>query len=166
MKKIIIDLEKCYKCGHCETDCSYFYHRGKVVEIKNNGVEKLLAKASQFVVCRKCETKFCAAACPNKALEPRTDGILIRHLMLCTSCKNCSIACPFGTIYPEILDYKSSGCDFCVGRADENNPPVCVTSCKQKALEWREIDEAKDKTVYSINERLAVNALSFNERRK
>jgi Fe-S-cluster-containing dehydrogenase component len=63
------------------------------------------------------------------------------------------------------MDYKSSMCDLCVNRADDDHPPLCVTSCKQKAIEWKEVEEDKTKNIFVINDRLAVFALSFNERR-
>ncbi|OGS24045.1 MAG: hypothetical protein A2297_07780, partial [Elusimicrobia bacterium RIFOXYB2_FULL_48_7] len=133
--------------------------------IVNNGVEKLLAKAIQYVTCRRCEEKFCEKSCPQEALGRDDKGILQRYLMKCTSCKTCSTACPFGTIFPEILLYKSSGCDYCEGRAN-GNPPLCVETCKEKALQYVEVEESPEKNIYVINEHLAVHAIPWNKEAK
>jgi len=177
-KRILVDLEICYGCKSrknklCGASCSYFYSsRGPHEMISsrmdklelppsNNGVEKLLAKAQQYLVCRRCEEAFCVNSCTNKALEKDSNGILQRHLFKCTSCKNCSIGCPFGTIYPEILSYRSSMCDYCIDRSDEATPPLCVSTCSDKALGFTVIDE-NDKGILIINEHLAVRAPYWN----
>jgi Fe-S-cluster-containing dehydrogenase component len=161
MKRILIDVEKCYKCSECVAECSYFYHRGSVLKepIKNKGVEKFLVYALQLIICRRCEEKFCVNSCPNEALWVDDKGILQRSSMLCTSCKNCSVGCPFGTIYPEVLPYKTSKCDFCIGREDE--VPLCVRTCPHKALEYRDVEEDASKNIYVINNRVAIKAIKW-----
>ena len=144
MKKLFIDLEKCYKCGKCEAKCSYYYHP------ENDGYVRLLALAAQEHVCRRCDNAPCVTSCPWEALEKREDGILDRYSMRCTSCKSCSVACPFGVIYPELVGYKTSQCDYCFDRSDEDTPPLCVTTCDQKAIEWREVEEDASKEIYAV----------------
>lgn len=179
-KKILVNLETCYKCKSgkgavCSAKCSYFYssrgpheltsvHHGYSVELpeENNGVEKLLAKAQQFLVCRRCEDAFCINGCPREALEKDENGILQRHLFRCSSCKTCSIACPFGTIYLELLNYRSSMCDYCMGRAN-GKAPLCVETCSEKALQYVEAEEAKEKHIYVINQNLAVCVPYWNK---
>lgn len=162
MKKLFIDIEACYKCGKCAAKCSYFYHQSDVLKepIENNGVEKFLAYAAQYVICRRCEEKFCVKACPNEALEKDESGILHRYSMRCTSCKTCAVACPFGTIYPEILPYKTSQCDFCAGK---NEVPICVGTCPKGALRYIEVEESPEKNIYVINDRVAIHAVPWNK---
>jgi len=166
VKKLVVDIEKCYKCpfGKCTAKCSYFYHSSDVMHIpvENNGVERLLARAAQYLVCRRCEEPFCVTSCPNEALEKDGNGILQRYSMRCTSCKTCSIACPFGVITLDILDYKSSMCDFCIGRAN-GKPPLCVETCPEKALEYIEIEEEKGKNIYLLSDNLAIRGLLWNK---
>ncbi|MFA5858291.1 MAG: 4Fe-4S dicluster domain-containing protein [Elusimicrobiota bacterium] len=157
MKKILIDLEKCYTCKKCDAKCSYYYHDN------NTGVERLLALASQRLVCRRCKESFCVAACPNKALEKREDGMVDRYSFRCTSCKTCSIACPFGTIYPEIVTHKTSGCDLCVNRSDDNTVPLCVQSCPNNALTWVEVEENAEQDVYLVKDKVAVKTLRWEK---
>jgi carbon-monoxide dehydrogenase iron sulfur subunit len=124
MKRLFIDIETCYSCRECTTKCSYPYHHSNIlkVPVENSGIEKFLAKAAQYVVCRRCEEPFCINSCPNDALGKDEHGILQRYLMKCTSCKSCSIGCPFGVIYPEILPYKTSQCDYCITRCNGADP--------------------------------------------
>lgn len=130
---------------------------------ENNGVEKLLAKAQQYLVCRKCEEAFCIDACTKEALEKDENGILQRHLFRCISCKNCSVACPFGTIYLELLNYKSSMCDYCLDRLDDNKSPLCVETCSEKALQYVQVGESEEKNIYIIGDYLAVHETQWNK---
>ena len=160
MKRIFIDLEKCYKCRKCVAKCSYFYHPD------NDGVEKLISKAAQYLVCRKCEEAFCIASCPREALEKDEKGVLKRHLFRCISCKNCSIACPFGTIYTELLNYKSSMCDYCIGRLNGNKTPLCAQTCTENAIQYIDIEPAEEKQIYLINEHLIVHTYPWTSWKK
>jgi len=179
MKRLLIDIEICYKClaknKKCSAKCSYFYHNSDIlkVPVENNGIEKFLAYAAQYIVCRRCEEKFCVTACPNEALEKNEKGILQRYSMRCTSCKTCSVACPFGTIYPEILPYKTSKCDFCINRSNahqtdggQGKPPLCVETCSEKALQFVEVEESPEKNIYVIKERVAIHGLPWNKEAK
>lgn len=165
MKRLFVDAEICYRCGKCSAGCSYFYHQSKVLKepVENNGVEKFLVYAAQYVVCRRCEEEFCVNSCPNEALEKDKRGILQRHEMRCTSCKICATACPFGTIYAEILPYKTSKCDFCVGRGET---PLCVRTCPEGALKYIEVEESPKDNIFLIGDKVAVCAVPWNPEAK
>jgi len=163
MKRVFLDIEICYKCKKCTAKCSYFYHQCEILKIptENIGFEKILAKAAQYIICRRCEQPFCIESCPNEALEKNSEGILQRSSMRCTSCKSCSAGCPFGTIYPDILPYKTSQCDFCFDRAN-GKLPLCVETCPEKALQYIEVEESKEKNIYFIGKNLAVHGIPWN----
>jgi len=120
LKKLYIDLDKCLDCAEEKCSCSYNFHPG------NNGIISLREMASFAVICRKCEQGTCVLSCPKEALEKKEDGVLKRYNMRCVACKSCTLACPFGTIIPELIPYKVSGCDFCIGRLGAAEVPVCV----------------------------------------
>jgi Fe-S-cluster-containing dehydrogenase component len=110
------------------------------------------------LVCRKCEQASCVESCPQDALEKKEDEILKRFNMLCISCKSCTLACPFGTIYPEYVPYIMPKCDYCVGRSKESEP-ICVGKCPYKALEFRELLEERPKeNIYFLGDNLAVHS--------
>ena len=97
------------------------------------------------LLCRRCVVASCVDACPFDAIERQEDGIIKRYNLRCVSCKSCAHACPFGTIYPEMLTFYDlpyeSVCEQCLAGSDEE--PACVASCGQGALEYRVPDPAE-----------------------
>ena len=71
-------------------------------------------------------------------------GILKRANMLCTGCGTCAIACPFGTIYTDLIPYPSSVCDVCKGRLATGEKPLCVRTCKDGSIDYKEITAGGD----------------------
>jgi Fe-S-cluster-containing dehydrogenase component len=145
MKKLLIDLEICYKCPKCTAGCDYYYHPN------DEGYNRFLALAAQEHVCRRCDDPPCVKSCPQEALEQRPqDHRLERSSMRCTSCKTCTVACPFGVIYPQIVEYKTSMCDYCLDRAAEGSPPACASSCTRNAIQYVEVEEDPAKEIYAV----------------
>lgn len=157
-KRLFIDLEACRKCDQCPVKCSYMYHPD------NNGTLALREMATYAVICRQCELANCVESCPKEALEKQPAGVLKRHNMRCVSCKSCGIACPFGTILPELIPYYLSSCDYCLGRNHEVGVPDCATSCPEDAINFNEVEEDPEKGIYFIGEHLAVRAANFKKK--
>ncbi len=153
MKRLFVDLEICSSCKECTVVCDYFYHP------QNNGIASLREYATFATICRHCEQAPCVNACYHDALERASDGHIKRYKMRCTSCKSCSLACPFGIIFPDFLAYLDSACDFCIGSSEKL--PLCVSSCPKKAVEFKEIEENAQMNIYFIGERLAVHTLKW-----
>jgi len=154
MKKILIDLDICESCRECKAKCSYYYHPG------NDGVISIREIATFSIVCRKCEEGTCVLSCPQDALERLESGVVKRYNMRCISCKSCSYACPFGTIYPEVIPYLVSKCDYCLDRLDKD--PLCIRSCSiEGALSFTEVEEDEAKGIYKVTENLYVHSTKF-----
>jgi Fe-S-cluster-containing dehydrogenase component len=136
-KRLIIDLHKCDQCESCNVICGY-YNRPQAEE---HGIPGLRERAAFALVCRRCSHASCIEACVFDALERGEGGILERHNMRCVSCKMCAHACPFGTIYPELLSFYVVNCDACLGFMDSE--PPCVASCSRGALEFRQLDSSE-----------------------
>ena len=149
-KKLLIDLNLYAENKDKEFGCSYFYHSD------NKGVRSLLELATYVVVCRKCELAPCVTACPNEALEKREDKILEKYNLRCTSCKSCSHACPFGTIYPEMVTYFAAKCDFCLDRLSGDELPLCVKKSPEGLLKYGDFKEDKEKKIYAAGENVLV----------
>ncbi|MFA4989514.1 MAG: 4Fe-4S dicluster domain-containing protein [Candidatus Omnitrophota bacterium] len=154
MKRLFIDLDICSKCKECRVTCDYFYHP------QNNGVTSLREYATFATICRHCEEAPCVDSCYHNALERASDGHIRRHKMLCTSCKSCSVACPFGVIFQDFIPYLDSACDYCLGRSAQL--PKCVGSCPEKAIEIKEVEESLEKDIYFVGEHLAVHSCRWS----
>ena len=152
MKKLLIDLDLYAENRDKDFGCSYFYHSD------NKGVRTLVELATYAVICRKCELAPCVTACPNEALEKREDKILEKYNMRCTSCKSCSHACPFGTIFPEMMTYLMPRCDFCLDRLTEDELPVCVKGSPEGVLKYGKFEEDVKKKIHAIGKNILVKA--------
>lgn len=121
----------------------------------------LRERATYAVICRRCEEASCVDACPYRALERQADGVLQRFNLRCVSCKLCAHACPFGTIYPDMLTFYVTPCDTCLARGDE--APACVATCSRQALAYREVGADED-GVHLVDEHLAARAAKWVKR--
>lgn len=147
MKRLFIDLEKCDKCAECVVECSYIYHP------QNNGITSIRELAIFSLICRKCQEAPCVNSCYHNALKKDENDVLKRASFLCTACKTCSIACPFGVIFVDFLQYLGSKCDYCVNR----EKVLCIDNCPYDAIEIKDIDkEDIEKNIYIVSDNLAV----------
>ena len=136
--KLRIDLAKCRLQEESGVQCSYKHHP------ENKGFDSLLEMIRFALICRRCEGAPCIKACPRGALEKintksNDAGILKRANMLCTGCGTCAIACPFGTIYTNLVPFPSSVCDVCRWRIKPGEKPLCVNTCKDGSIDYGEV---------------------------
>jgi Fe-S-cluster-containing dehydrogenase component len=156
-KRLFIDLELCRKCKTCKVECSYFYHPF------NDGILQLRELAEFAVSCRKCDLAPCVQSCPTEALEKQKDGIIKRYNLRCVACKTCCYACPFGTILPEVIPYAVSRCDFCVGRLQTNENPVCVVGCEEGAIQYGEFAPDPTQHYFLVGKHLVVHSIPWKK---
>ncbi len=153
--KLIIDLAKCKLQDESKVQCSYKHHP------ENKGIDSLLEMIRFALICRRCEAAPCVNACPQNALEKvptenNDAGILKRANMLCTACGTCAIACPFGTIYTDLIPFPSSVCDLSKGRLEPGEKPLCVTTCEDGSIDYREADAEKENDLVEVFEEIVV----------
>lgn len=159
-KRLFIDLDICAagQCKECIIQCSYFYHPD------NNGIASVVELATHALVCRRCEEAHCVNSCPVEAIEQQKekDKLLIRHNMRCISCKSCSHACPYGTIYAENVPLLIHNCDFCMDRREEKDEPLCIKTCPYGALSLKSSDIKLDENTFLVGDNLIIHSTHWD----
>jgi Fe-S-cluster-containing dehydrogenase component len=77
-------------------------------------------------VCRHCEDPPCAEVCPADAIRKRDDGIVILDEKVCTGCRACLEACPYGAIGFDEAQGIARKCNLCYERIDKGLLPACA----------------------------------------
>lgn len=159
LKKLYIDIPVLMNSNidAQEIDCEYMFHR------KNNGSFSLIEVVEFSAYCRQCKEAFCIDACPKEALEHQPNGMIKRYNMRCVGCKSCVLACPFGTIFPEVINYITSKCDYCLNQLEQNPDyePACVKTAPTNSLLMKEVQEDHKKNIFFIGNHLAVRTPSW-----
>ena len=153
--KLVIDLAKVQLQEDSGVRCSYKHHP------ENQGIDALLEMIRFALICRRCDSAPCIKACPQGALEKvKTEkddcGTLKRANMLCTGCGTCAIACPFGTIYTDLIGYPSSVCDHCKDRLAPGEKPLCVETCNDGSIDYKEVNIEKEDDLTEVFEDIVV----------
>lgn len=161
-KILFVDLDICSReCPECVVDCSYYYH----TQEKGNGITNLREFITYNTICRKCEEPHCVSACRYDALKKKDDGTLVRHSMRCASCKSCSTACPYGTIYPELISFKFQACDLCQDRRDDGKNPVCIKTCPYSALALKDKKDVDQENTFMIGDQIMAHSKHWQRER-
>jgi len=163
LKKLFIDVPALLASGVSAEAiaCEYLFHR------VNPGAFSLLEVAEFAAYCRQCREAFCVKACPKEALERQANGAVKRFNMRCVGCKSCVLACPFGTIVPEVINYVTAHCDLCLNQLqdDPDYRPLCVRTAPPGSFSMKDVEkEDPPNHIYLVGERLALK--SPNWRRK
>lgn len=162
MKAFVIDVAKCNGCYSCQIVCKDEHVANdwtpyakpqpdtgqfwlKLKEETRGTVPKVKV-AYQPILCQHCADAPCMAACKIEgAIYRRHDGLVIINPNLCTGCKNCVDACPYGAIYfNEDLNIaqKCTGCAHLLDRGWKETR--CSDVCPTEALKFGEEDDLKD----------------------
>ena len=159
MKRLFIDIPALMNGNGAikNIECEYAYHR------KNAGQFDLLEVAEFASYCRQCQDAFCVAACHKEALERQENGTIQRYNMRCVGCKSCVLACPFGTIFPEVINYLSTKCDFCLNQlaANPDYIPSCVKTAPEGVFQMLDIEEKPEEHIFFAGDHLAVKSPSW-----
>jgi Fe-S-cluster-containing dehydrogenase component len=159
--RLYIDLDICLEagCEGCRAECTYDLHPG------NRGIVAVRELATYELICRRCEHPHCVDACPHQALEQgEEDHRLIRHLLRCVGCRSCSLACPYGTILPDLLPHRAHNCDYCLDRRNHGQLlPVCVSTCPYGALGVRDTVQEVEANTFLLGEQLVVHSVHWKQ---
>lgn len=155
--KLLLNLEKLRGIDPGEIECSYTEHPD------NRGVVDLIEKATFNLICRHCELATCVEACPQDALEKQEDDVVKRYVLRCSNCFSCAAACPFGTIIPEFIPYYTPVCDYCLGRLEEGEDPLCVRTAPDGAIRYGDFEENEEEGIFRVNDNLLVKAVRWEK---
>ncbi len=158
-QRLFVDLDVCAKgqCKDCVIQCSYYHHQQGP---GNNGIVSVAELATYALVCRRCEEPHCVNACPKDALEQQKEKgkLLMRHPLRCVSCRSCSHACPYGTIYPDNVPLLVHNCDFCLDRRDQKKEPLCVSTCPHGALSLKSAEGDLGENTFLVGDNIIVHS--------
>lgn len=144
-KQLVLDTERCIGCKSCAAACFYGH-----LEFPALRYEEAAGSAAMPAICRQCEEAPCVAACPNEAMYVDEAGIVRRSPVLCTGCRSCILACPFGIIDTEMTRNEVAKCDLCADRTPQGLLPRCVAVCPSRALKFLEIVEGVPAAGYTL----------------
>lgn len=151
---IYMDLNRCIYCRACEVACER-EHGG----FSHMFVQMIEERYALPMNCRHCETSFCTLICPTLAVHRSSPEAVTIDTMKCIACRLCTLACPFGVIWPDLLNKVTRKCDLCLHRRERGLEPACVATCSARALSFGELDEilaeAHKKTATTLIHRAA-----------
>lgn len=163
LKRLLIDIPALIDSGIAadQIECEYMFHR------QNQGTFSLLEIAEFATYCRQCPEAFCVLACPKEALEHQENGTIKRYNMRCVGCKSCVLACPFGTIFPEVINYVTAKCDFCLSQLQENPEyvPACAKTAPKNTIMMKDMEkEDPQNHIYFYGDHLAIKNPNWRQR--
>ncbi len=120
-----------------------------------NGLKTIRELATFRFTCRKCEDAPCINVCPADALEKDENGVVVRYTNLCVSCKSCVTICPFGTMMTDFFKHHRNK-DLFYDLKDETEMEKFVRDCPAGAVTITYEDEAPEKNIYSLNEKVLI----------
>ena len=149
---LLVDIDLCIGCQACEIACKQENNIAvglrwvQVIQVGPKEVDGRLVMSFIPVRCKHCAKPACMDACPTEAITQRADGIVVINPGLCTGCKACIEACPFGAPQLNPGTNTVEWCTMCMHRIDKGVEPACVLACPTGAIHFgntNQLSEAK-----------------------
>jgi len=151
------DQTRCIGCFACAVACKDWHDipagPEKWMQILYNEKGQFPKVFVSYMInpCFHCEKPVCVPVCPVGAIIKREeDGIVIVDSDRCIGNEECDSkclkACPYNA--PQFGSEKGAKmrkCNYCLDRYLENMLPVCIESCRTRALEAGTLEELKKK---------------------
>jgi len=138
MKRIKIDRSKCIGCLTCVTACVVSHES---CDSRNRVTIDSKTKSAP-IFCRHCDKPECVYTCMTGAMSKNKEtGYVEYNKERCASCYMCIMACPYGVLKSDRIEYKEiMKCNMCVHRTEDNKPkPMCVEKCPMSAITLEEV---------------------------
>lgn len=160
---MVVDTRVCVGCNACVIACKSenalplgSYRSWVVTETR--GVFPHLEQEIRSERCQHCENAPCVANCPTGASHFGVGGSVQVDPSLCTGCKACMAACPFGARSMHPAGHVDK-CSFCAHRVDRGQQPACVSICPTQALHFGDLDDPSSEPARLLRERPARTLL-------
>ncbi|WP_294349101.1 4Fe-4S dicluster domain-containing protein [uncultured Clostridium sp.] len=138
MKRIKIDRSKCIGCLTCVTACIVSHDSS---DSRNRVTIDSKTKPAP-IFCRHCDRPECVYTCMTGAMhKDKETGFVKYDKDRCASCYMCIMACPYGVLKSDRLEYKEiMKCDMCTScGAKDGSEPNCVEKCPMGAITLEEV---------------------------
>lgn len=151
-KEYIIHFEhdKCTQCHGCEVACRSWRELKIGIKYRRvlnrwQGVYPAVKSCTVALSCLHCVEPDCVKSCPEGAItKQEPDGLVLVDHELCTGCKACLDACPFGV--PQFgEDGIMQKCDLCIDKIAAETRLPCVETCPGNALQLKKLDTREKK---------------------
>ncbi|MFX1570545.1 MAG: 4Fe-4S dicluster domain-containing protein [Promethearchaeota archaeon] len=151
------DQNRCIGCSACVIACKDWNDvpagPERWMRINYNEEGKFPNIFVSYIInpCFHCKDPVCIPVCPVNAITKREeDGIVIVNSDLCLGNEECDSkclkACPYNA--PQFglqKGAKMRKCNFCVDKYLEGKLPVCVETCRTRALDAGILEELESK---------------------
>lgn len=144
----MIDLSLCTGCATCQVACKDLHDSPIRVNFRRVSTYETgtFPKPGVYhfsIACNHCEKPACVANCPTEAMHFGDDGTVQHDDDLCIGCKTCVESCPYGAPQFDASLNIVQKCDSCAARREEGQNPVCVDACRNRCLQFGDIDELR-----------------------
>lgn len=144
----VIDNRKCIGCHACTVACKSEHDvpigvNRTWVKYVEKGEFPDTRRLFNVMRCNHCADAPCVDICPTEALYTRKDGIVDFDDRRCISCKACTQACPYDSIYINPDTMVAQKCNYCSHRTDIGLEPACVVVCPEHAIISGDMDNPK-----------------------
>lgn len=179
---MVIDLNRCIGCDACTVACRQTHGTSRGIlfaKILKYEVGRYPQARLAFLplLCMHCAEPPCVEVCPTEATYKRDDGIVVIDEEKCIGCRNCVIACPYGSrdcfkvketyfergktafeVYHEEnhISGKVEKCDLCVGRLMHGKEPACVAVCPADARIFGDFENRESRVSKLISEKEGI----------
>ncbi|NNE97382.1 MAG: polysulfide reductase NrfD [Pyrinomonadaceae bacterium] len=135
----VIDNRKCIGCHACTVACKSEHDvpigvNRTWVKYVEKGEFPDTRRLFNVMRCNHCADAPCVDICPTEALHTRKDGIVDFDDRRCISCKACTQACPYDSIFINPDTMVAQKCNYCTHRTDIGLEPACVVVCPEHAI--------------------------------
>lgn len=154
-----LDIETCTGCKTCTIACKdknnlnpgirwrrvYEYGGGEWLPAVDGTFLQDVFSFYISMSCNHCSRPACVEVCPTGAMRQNKQGIVAVDDAVCTGCRNCEDACPYGAPQYSAEKGTMTKCDFCRDELEAGGIPACVAACPTRALSFGELAVLKNK---------------------